>query len=167
MILSRATRKRQNNKGFTLVELILVMTIILMLAGLSTPLFGRTFSNLVLKDTAYNMAGVMTFAREMAVFKRKEFKVTFDFTNNRYQLWEIDHSVEPPVYQRVKTGIRRFVRLPQGVFLKGLKDAVVFYPDGRSDEARINVVDKNGTGYAIGVNAFGGAMEIIGIGHAG
>lgn len=150
MILSAGKRRRRGNNlyGFTLIELALVTLLILILMGLSTPLFRRTFQDLTIKDSAYSISKLMNYAREMAVLERKNFTVSFDFQKRQYRLLD------------VKGKFGRVFTLPDGVYLYGAKTEVIFYPDGHCDEVSINITDKTFRGYTLTQKGFGSLVEM-------
>jgi len=170
IILLAEVKIRHSKRGFTLIELILVTAIILVLVGLSTPLFERTFADLVIKSTTYNISKLIDYGWEKAVFQRKIFKMSFDSSHGKYQLLEMDDSVhppQPPVYKAAKGMVGRVFMLPHGLSLKGSTNEIIFYPDGHCDEAKINVINGKGSGYTIFLNGRGTSLEIKGFSNEG
>lgn len=146
--------------GFTLIELALVTLIILALVGLSAPLFKNTFSDLAAKETALNISKLISYGQEKAIIEKKNFKISIDRQKLRYQLFEMDLSAEPHVYKPAQGRFGRPFAPSQGVFLKCQKDAIIFYPDGRSDEADIDIINSREEGYTITVKGFGSRAEV-------
>ena len=95
----------------------------------------------------------------MAILERKNFKITFDFLGNRYQLFEMDVSVNPPVYKKANGRFGNLFCTPQGVGLMGNVKDIIFYPDGHCDELKVDVLAK-GAGYSVSVKRFGNIVEI-------
>ncbi|MCQ9207713.1 MAG: prepilin-type N-terminal cleavage/methylation domain-containing protein, partial [Omnitrophica bacterium] len=87
--------------GFTLIELVLVILLISILTAISTPLFRRTFSDIVLKNTAYDMAKVINYIGEMAIIEKVKYKLNLDFENGKYWITKYGLSEEGVVYGRV------------------------------------------------------------------
>lgn len=156
------TQPLRARAGFTLIELVLVTAIVLILIGLSTPLFKRTFSDLVIKDLAFNVSKLIDYAREKAILQRKNFKISFDFPSGRYRLLEIDDTIEPPVYKRVAGKFGRGFALPKGMLFKGPRNEIIFYPDGHCDETDIDILDGKGSGYTVLIKGLGSRIEIKG-----
>ena len=100
MTLPTETTIKQNKAAFTLIELVLVTAIVLIIISLSIPLFKRTFSDLTIKDLAFNISKLTYLAREKAILQKKNFKISFDFPSGRYRLLEMDNSIEPPAYKK-------------------------------------------------------------------
>lgn len=153
------TAFRRRRLGFTLIELTLVTLLVLILAGLSTPLFKKTLSDLSARNTSFSICKLINYAQEMAVLERKNYKITFDFKKGRYQLFELSYLAKPPVYVKVTGRFGRLFGLGQGLRLSGDKNSVVFYSDGHCDEIKVNVLTKLG-GYSVMVKGFGNMVEI-------
>ena len=151
--------KRIQNEGFTLIELTLVTLLVLIIAGLSTPLFKKTVSDLSARDTSFSICKLINYAQEMAVLERKNYKITFDFKKGRYQLLELSSSAKPPAYVKVTGRFGKLFGLGQGLKLSGDRNGVIFYPDGHCDEIRVNVLTSAG-GYSIMVKGFGNTVRI-------
>lgn len=145
--------------GFTLIELILVIFLILTILGLSIPLFKKTFFDLSAKDASLTVSKLINYAQEMSVLGRKSYKITFDAKNGKYQLFEVDLSATPPVYKRASGRFGRAFNMPQGVSYSASKKEMVFYPDGHCDAVKLKVMSKGG-GYFVEVKNFGNMVEI-------
>ncbi|MFA5084872.1 MAG: hypothetical protein WC482_00730 [Candidatus Omnitrophota bacterium] len=146
-------------QGFTLIELTLVTLLILMLAGLSAPLFKKTLSDLSAKNASFSICKLINYAQEMAVLERKNYKISFDLKNGRYQLFNLPPSAKIPAYVKAAGRFGKLFSLPRGMKFSGVRDGIVFYPDGHCDEIRINILAGAG-GYSIIVKGFGNMVEI-------
>ena len=104
------------SKGFTLIELILVVLIIASLVALATPAFRQTFNNMQFEQACSDLAGVLNYARASAIFKRTECKVMIN---------------------------KESLNLASGININSDKDSVSFYPDGTS--GAINITLSNST----------------------
>lgn len=160
MPIGKKGHRNNHHKAFTLIELVLITLIILILIGLSTPLFRRSFSDLTLKDSSYTISKLINYGQEKAIIERKNFKMHFNFQDRNYGLLELDNSTEPPTYKRIGGRFGRTFTLPQGILFKGSKNEVIFYPDGHSDEGNIDIFNTKGEGYRIMIKGFGSRVEI-------
>ena len=151
--------KMKSLTGFTLIELTLVTLLVLIIAGLSTPLFKKTLSDLSAKNTSFSICKLINYAQEMAVLERVNHKIAFDFKKGKYQLLKLSSTAKPPVYVKVTGRFGKLFGLEQGLRLNGDRNSVVFYPDGHCDEVRVNVMTKIG-GYSVIVKGFGNMVEI-------
>lgn len=64
--------------GFTLIELLLVVAIALIAAGISVPLFSRSFQGSQLRAAARQVAMTAKYARSMAVLRQQYMAILFD-----------------------------------------------------------------------------------------
>ena len=142
--------------GFTLIELVLVIFLISILVALSTPLFKRTFTNLELKNASFNIAKIISYAREMAIVERANYRVNFDFEEGKIWITKLD----PPDYKRIGGRYGRPFPFPDGVTVEAESEEITFYPDGRSDRAEISITDKNGKGYLLRIRGFDSQVKI-------
>lgn len=160
------------SSAFTLIELTLVTVIILALIGLSVPLFRKTFSDLAAKDTAFNISKLINYAQERSIIDRKNYKITFNFTANRYQLFESKQSTDKFIYMKINNRFGRAFTLSPGSSFNDpsgsqarqqgeeYKKDIIFYPDGHCDSLVIELLDKHGAGYKITSRGFGSLVDI-------
>ena len=147
--------------GFTLLELILVVVIIIILVSLSTPLFRRTFSDLELKNTSFNIAKLVNYAQEMAIIEKVPHKLNFDFEEKQYWISKKNTTGEGPDFTRLTGKRGRTLSLPQGLHFTGKTYEITFYPDGSCEKAEIIVVDGGGNGRMLQVEGFGSKVTIV------
>lgn len=81
-------RARQDVRGFTLTELMIVITILGILLAVSAPSMARFAGNWRLNGAAANMAMVMRSARASAVSKDVNVVFTFDEDKGEYSYLE-------------------------------------------------------------------------------
>ena len=72
--------------GFTITELLIVLTLIGILSVISMPALKGFAATRRLKASAYTLRNLLTFARDMAVTDRTIHLVVLDFDNQRYWL---------------------------------------------------------------------------------
>ncbi len=74
-----------NNKGFTLVEILIVIAVLAAVIGIGAP----TIKNVLrtnLKSSAFQIASLSKFAYDSAVIKGKIHRIVFDFDKRTFQL---------------------------------------------------------------------------------
>ena len=74
------------NSGFTITELLLVLTLIGVLSAISMPALKGFAATRRLKASAATLRSLLTFARDMAITDRTTYLVVFDLDNDRYWL---------------------------------------------------------------------------------
>ena len=82
----RRAPKLQSQRGFTITELLIVLTLIGILSVISMPTLKGFAATRRLKASAYTLRSLLTFARDMAVTDQTVHLVVFDFDNDRYWL---------------------------------------------------------------------------------
>ncbi len=69
--------------GFTLVELMVVLTILVLLAGLTAPSFVRQYHEAKLRAAARDLVGLMQYARSQAVVESTTYRLNIDRDGGR------------------------------------------------------------------------------------
>ncbi len=69
---------RDGRAGYTLVELLIVMAVIAMVAGLGVPFFARSLERAELKSVAGEMAALMRLTRQEAIARKTVFSTVID-----------------------------------------------------------------------------------------
>jgi len=151
----------RNRGGFTLIELILVTLIIVILVGISTPLFRRTYHDLQLNETAYNIARFMSYARAKAISERINTRVNFDFEIGKYWLTQASDPERPDQYGHIKGRLGRFHSAPTGISLSGQASLLEFYPNGRSADFKLIIEGRGDEERIIEVKGQTGEPAII------
>lgn len=131
------TRLLKNN-GFTLLELILVLFLTGLIAGLALPFVVSTLERVKLQSEARQIASALQFARSEAVSKKSLFTFNANIDQNRYwlaipkekevkQSKTLDGSVRIRDYQGAED------TLTEGSFI------INFYPRGNSSAGTIHL----------------------------
>lgn len=166
MTLPTGARSKPNSRAaFTLIELVLVILFVMVLAGLVSPLFKKTFRNLEAQNAASNLAKTINYGQELAVIEKQNYRLDVGYENNEYHLMRWDASLPSgAAYAKVQGRYGRTFYIPDRFEMTGVDSNIVFYPDGRSEEAEIRITDKDGRGYIISIRAFAMETEINEIG---
>ena len=75
---------KQHNLGFTLVELLVVLTISLTVISITTIAYGKLSSSAYLKDSARHIAASLRYARNYAVARGVESSFNINLANRTY-----------------------------------------------------------------------------------
>ena len=78
--------KRRAEQGFTLIEIMLVLSLIAILSSITMPSFRGFAASSRLKSSAHAIRDMLNFARDTAVTERTGHLVVFDLDQNRYWL---------------------------------------------------------------------------------
>jgi len=122
-----------DERGFSLIELMIVLVDLGLIIGYSIPSFQRYSSTLQLRGAGENVAGQLRLAREKAIATGVVQPVSF-----RYDyLGESDYRTTPA------TGVGGSWRLPRGVTYawgSSAESTYVFQKDGRCDHSGLIVL---------------------------
>lgn len=133
--------------GFTLLELTLVAVIILALVTISAPLFKRTYEDLRLTSSVKEIACVMQFCRERAVFERRNFRLNVNPDKKTYQVLAEDEDKGKLLPLRSRWG--RVFRIPDSIDVEADKDTVDFFPNGTTTPILLYLTNKEGQVFTI------------------
>ena len=117
--------------GFTLLELILVLVMMGLIAGLTLPFVVSTLDRIKLQSEVRQISSAIQFTRSEAISRKTLFIFNVDFDKNQYwlatpkqeevtQSKPIDETVQIMDYQRADE------TLTEGIFM------ILFYPRGNS-----------------------------------
>ncbi len=142
---------RTCSRGVTLLELIVVVTILAIMFGVMTPLFRNSYTNLRIRSAYKDINAGIRHAQERAIMEEREFRVNFDERENTYWLSYREDPLEfPATFVNLDTDAGRQRTLPEGISFWNIKasrdsktrtDYVTFYPNGAVDEARLRLRD--------------------------
>jgi Tfp pilus assembly protein FimT len=76
----------QKNRGFSLVEALFVLVLLIVVAAISLPLLNRSTSYARIRSDAYDIAGKLTQAKFRAATELTPVRVKFNLASNSYQL---------------------------------------------------------------------------------
>lgn len=146
-------------RGFSLVELMVVISLFGLFLVLSIPAFGRFQRTWKLVGEADQMAGTMRSARSAAINKNINVVFEFDATNQEYSYFEDDNgdgTRDGGEYQSATHEI------PEGVAISGhtLPAAkITFEPRGNAQESG-TITLTNYSSRTLTINVFGGTGNV-------
>ena len=79
---------RGNNRGITILEMMIIAVIIGITSTLAIPRFGQVMEKLKLKTTGRDIVSSLRLARSNAVSQRDQFGVYFDLNSRQYVLFK-------------------------------------------------------------------------------
>lgn len=144
--------------GFTFIELILTTLIIMIIIGLSTPLFRKTYYDLRVNLQTKDLASLMNLAREKAIMTRVPHIIKLDVDKNTYRMLTVDLEKDETILVEGKWG-RRF-HIASSLKVDSSKELIKFFPDGSSNGVSISLVDTSGSEAKINVNAGTGEITV-------
>lgn len=163
MMLRIGKLSHLRNRGFTFIELVLVAVIILVAAGLSVPLFRKSFSSLHLKTTCQDLVRLMRYVQTKSIVERRVCRVNFDLEKAFF--WPtVQDETSRGEYKEIKGRWGKAVKIPNGILVESdIEDNasfISFYPDGSSTKAEIKLHDKKGKTFIITTQRTIGYAEV-------
>jgi general secretion pathway protein H len=145
-------RHEQRARGFTLVELLVVMAIAAVVMTAVPTLFSAAFPGLEMKSAARRTAATLRLARESAIRRGEETQVLVDIENHRLTL---------EGYRVLSLPNRLSLQLEAAgsELIDEQLGSIRFFPDGSSTGGRL-VLSHGGHGYQVGVTWLTGRIEL-------
>jgi len=183
----RSSSPQQAGRGFTMIELMIVLVIMGFVLALAGPMVTRGLSGLTLKTAAKKVAAALRYARSQAVNRAQPYSVIFDREHGRIVIRGIPRPIPLPdqAEQEAEPEEKaadeaeaqkpeiKIVELPEGITLKeimvggieitGTKDELaqlVFYPDGTSQGGELVLADSRERQYQVKVAFLTGVVTI-------
>ncbi len=132
--------------GLTFIEVILVLVIIAVVAGMAAPRFAQNFVELQVGRTANDIAYLMRYAQSRAITKNRTVRLEFEPGLSRYwltQSMEENFSKEESKdFERISGRMGRVEKVPDKVRVEARSLPIQFYPDGSTDRMRVYVCHK-------------------------
>lgn len=164
-----------DERGLSLLEIIVVLIIIGLLAAFSAPTFYRGWQNLQCKRTATSLASLLRFAHHQAILTKEIQIVRIDLDGQLTKLLPANSGAvdagekeenEPPKVKGIAPLVfpstvkpRLLVPEQATVIDRGQRD-ILFYPSGNSTGEIIELVNVLGTVYRIIVDPVTGVPVI-------
>lgn len=113
-------------RGFTLIELMVVLTILVLLAGLTAPSFVRQYYEAKLRASARDLVALMQYARSQAVVEGTTYRLNVDRDGGRvwityYQGESDETGADEPRYVEDESVLGASRKLPEGVTIRELQ----------------------------------------------
>jgi prepilin-type N-terminal cleavage/methylation domain-containing protein len=139
-------RHRDNEQGFTFLELLTVLALMALLLGLVAPTFYRGWERERLRASLRDLSAVLRLARSMAVTERGQARVFVDLEQGRYWLEGTGRQGQLPAGTRFSQAA--LVWPDQGRRL----GYIAFYGDGASSGGHLDLEGPRGRRYTVNVD---------------
>ncbi len=178
-----------DSRGFTLIELAIVLFIMSIVIALTAPGLVRSFSNLSLKTTAKKIGGALRYSRSQAVNTGSIYNTIFDTNKNRLIVLQIppppapdftgsddeteEDQEEAHSSEKLQKGEIKTFQFPDGIeykqiLISGIDSQeddeeiyqISFSPGGTSTGGEIILVDEKERKYQITVNRITGVVTV-------
>ena len=139
-------RHRDNEQGFTFLELLTVLALMAILLGLVAPTFYRGWERERLRASLRDFSAVLRLGRSMAVTERAQTRVFVDLEQGRYWLEGTGRQGQLPPGTRFSQAA--LVWPDQGRRL----GYIAFYGDGASSGGHLDLEGPRGRRYTVNVD---------------
>jgi prepilin-type N-terminal cleavage/methylation domain-containing protein len=171
------------NKGFSLIEMMVVLILISLSMFLATPLLSRFSKTVELKGATKKISAILRYYRSEAVNRGKVYQVLFDPDLRQVHVQSIEEKEEDEEAKDETKDVtkdeakdeskQKTYTLPKGVNIKEVKAnspeypsdyaVIEFYPSGGSNGGMIRLDTSEQKGYRIKVHFLTGIVEIEGV----
>ncbi len=132
-MLSRPGQNRHRVRGFTLLELLVVLAVISLVVGLAVPRIAGALPGAQIKSAAFDLAAALRAARSHAIRGNQEAVFTLDVESRRYSMAGKNKSRDLPGDLKVTLETVQSERYDDDT--GGFR----FFPDGTSTGGRITL----------------------------
>ncbi len=161
-------------KGFTLIELVVVLFIMVVVLGIATPRL-MDLTSVELRTSTQRLSSTIRYVYSKAVFSKTDYyRMKFDLKKNEYWVETCVPSVETNTceWHQDKDILGKPEKLPNGIRFediivdttmvsKNATDvAIQFYPQGYMPYTIIHIEDDKKDVYSLEVNPFTGRVAI-------
>jgi len=146
------------SKGFTLIEIMLVVVIILIATGISVPMFLGTFQSTQMTDATRSTVRMARFARSLAILKQKD--CTLKFEKDRMVLTCMD-TAEPETKRLLPGAIQiSEFEIQSDENLSSDARTVRYYSNGMNDGFELTLKDGKNHTRTITCHPFTGKVTV-------
>ena len=142
--------KRTVRKGFTLIEILLVVVLLGIIAGAAFPSLGKSYTMMRLQVEANDLSYAMRYAQGKAIAEKRKHRLEFNSDFSKYFILEDsgndvefegdeDSSYVDGEYRRFSGRRGRTFKIAEDITVDAAKQSVEFYPDGSIEKIQVNL----------------------------
>jgi len=145
--LKKNALKRSFNRGFTLFELMMLVSVISIITTMAVPQLRQSMADYRLVSSANLLAIELNSGRAMAISRASVHQVTLDAVNNTIQITDLNDANNAPRMEKF---------LDSGITFSSVPDpTILFYGRGLARGETIEIQNEFGTSKSITVTASG------------
>jgi type II secretion system protein H len=157
-------------RGFTMIELVVVLLILTLSAALLTPSLSRFASTVELKAAVKKISGILRYYRSEAVYRGTVFQVLFNPETGEVTVKSVETEEAGGDEPEKEKAVTRSYLLPKGIHIKEIEvtdpeyasdhPAIEFYPNGGSNGGTLLLDAQDRKGFRIKVHFLTGMVEV-------
>ncbi len=147
---------RACHAAFTLIELVVVMTLLAVAVGMIVPRMGKSIGRVALREAAGRLAQTARTVGALAVARRQELTLEIDLSRGAYRILMPSSDGAPGELTTVQGSWLRGAQWPKSIRVRdfrrgdgtratGGSERIRFYPDGTSSGAALQLTDADTT----------------------
>jgi general secretion pathway protein H len=158
------------NRGFSLIELVVVLVLISLALALVAPSFSRFSKGVELKTTAQRVSGILRYFRSESIQSGKVYQIIFDPGLREVSIQVLESEEEGAAGKDEQKFAKRSYPLPAGIQMKEFNiptsefasdlPTIEFYPNGGTNGGSFILDAQDQRGYRIKVYFLTGIVEI-------
>jgi len=162
--MNRSKRQHGAGRGFTLLELILVMVILSTVLAMAAPSLRGFFTSRKTHDTAAQILALTQFARSQAISEGVVYRLNFDTQDRTYWLT----ARQAGIFEELETEFGRTFELPKDIVME-LEDLdqedtdiyLKFTPQGTVTAGTVRLIDRAGLALEIASPSITESFSIV------
>ncbi len=160
------------NRGFSLIELVIVLVLVSLSLALVAPSFSRFSKRVELKTTAQKISGILRYFRSESIQSGKVYQILFDSVLREVNIQVLEGEEEGATEKKKdeQKFSKRSYPLPAGIQMKEFNipapefpsdlPTIEFYPNGGTNGGSFILDAQDQRGYRIKVYFLTGIVEI-------
>jgi len=160
---TRVLAPPNGSRGFSLLELVIVLIIISLLSLLVTPKLTKTISHMEVKSVAKKISAILRYCRNDAVNKNRIYQVNFDSESNLVSVQsaaEGEEKLSPQNSYPLPKDVRVEKIEARKTFFENSLPSFEFYPNGGANGGTAVIRGGEGRGYSIQVDFLTGTVKV-------
>lgn len=155
-------------RAFTLAELLVVLAIIAVVAGMVAPYVSGSLAGMRVRQAALTLAEHIRYAQALAVDRERAARLSIDQKASRYRV-ELARDLVGVHFATAPGVSGRFIGLPEGVRFDGvefafapdgIENALLFQPQGQWSSGRLWLTDGTNT-FLVRINNGLGQIDVV------
>ncbi len=145
--------------GFTLVEILLVVVIILIATAIAVPTFRGTFQSTQMRDAVRSTVRISRYARSQSILRQQP--CVLDFTNGLVRL-SCGGGTNGPAGEQITRRFPEDIQIAdfESVRSENDKKRVIFHASGMNDGFEVTLRDRNDRRTVIACDPYSGKIKV-------